>query len=50
MTTTGQLIVLEGVDGSGKRTQTGLLTRALLARGVDCITVSFPHYDSFLGA
>jgi dTMP kinase len=46
---TGQLIVIEGVDGSGKRTQTDLLSRALVARGADCLTVSFPHYDSFFG-
>jgi dTMP kinase len=49
MNATGQLIVIEGVDGSGKRTQTDLLSRALLARGMDCLTVSFPHYDSFFG-
>jgi dTMP kinase len=49
MTATGKLIVIEGVDGSGKRTQTDLLSRALAARGVACLTVSFPHYDSFFG-
>lgn len=49
MTTIGELIVIEGVDGSGKRTQTDLLSRALSARGVACLTVSFPHYDSFFG-
>jgi dTMP kinase len=49
MATTGKLIVIEGVDGSGKRTQTELLSRALSARGIDCLTVSFPHYDSFFG-
>jgi dTMP kinase len=49
MTASGQLIVIEGVDGSGKRTQTDLLSRALSARGIACLTVSFPHYDSFFG-
>jgi dTMP kinase len=49
MTARGTFIVIEGVDGSGKRTQTELLTRALAARGVSCLTVSFPHYDSFFG-
>jgi dTMP kinase len=49
MTVIGKLIVIEGVDGSGKRTQTDLLSRALSARGIDCLMVSFPHYDSFFG-
>ena len=49
MAATGQLIAIEGVDGSGKRTQTDLLARALSARGIPCLTVSFPHYDSFFG-
>jgi dTMP kinase len=49
MAATGKLIVIEGVDGSGKRTQTDLLSRALLAKGVACLTVSFPHYDGFFG-
>jgi dTMP kinase len=49
MSSTGQLIVMEGVDGSGKRTQTDLLAHALSARGHACIQVSFPHYDSFFG-
>jgi dTMP kinase len=45
----GKLIVIEGVDGSGKRTQTDLLARALAARGVPCATFSFPRYGSFFG-
>jgi dTMP kinase len=49
MTAIGKLIAIEGVDGSGKRTQTELLSRALSARGIACLTVSFPHYDSFFG-
>jgi len=49
MTASGTLIVIEGVDGAGKRTQTELLSRALTARGIACLTVSFPHYDSFFG-
>src|SRR5262245_40802393 len=49
MTSSGRLIVIEGVDGSGKRTQTELLSKALAARGVAAVTVSFPHYDSFFG-
>lgn len=42
----GKLIVLEGLDGSGKSTQLNRLAAALPARGVDCRTVSFPDYDS----
>src|SRR5205814_8002476 len=39
----------EGVDGSGKRTQTELLTRALVRKGLSCVTMSFPRYESFFG-
>jgi dTMP kinase len=49
MADSGKLIVIEGVDGSGKRTQTELLSRALHARGLSCVMLSFPHYDSFFG-
>ncbi len=49
MTARGKLIVIEGVDGSGKRTQTELLHKALESRGVSTLTISFPHYDSFFG-
>src|SRR3989304_9541754 len=45
----GTLIAIEGVDGAGKRTQTELLGRALAARGVSCVTFSFPRYESFFG-
>ena len=49
MTQPGKLIAIEGVDGSGKRTQTDLLSRALVTRGIPCRTVSFPRYGSFFG-
>lgn len=39
------LIVLEGLDGSGKGTQAGLLLRAAEARG-KARRISFPDYDS----
>ncbi|MBQ2119463.1 MAG: deoxynucleoside kinase, partial [Peptococcaceae bacterium] len=40
------LYVIEGVDGSGKATQTELLYQALLAEGKPVRKVSFPDYDS----
>lgn len=42
----GKLIVIEGLDGSGKATQSQLLYEALLARGLEVRKVSFPNYDS----
>ena len=42
----GKLIVIEGVDGSGKATQAKLLYEALLNRGEKAMKVSFPDYDS----
>jgi len=49
MSARGKFIELEGIDGSGKRTQLQMLSRALDDRGVAHITVSFPHYDGFFG-
>ena len=42
----GKLYVIEGVDGSGKATQTELLYQAFLAQGKTVRKVSFPDYDS----
>ena len=42
----GRLIVLEGLDGSGKATQAKLLTEALQKAGKDVLAVSFPDYES----
>ncbi len=41
----GKLIVIEGLDGSGKSTQLELLPEGLKSKGIDCRTVSFPNYD-----
>lgn len=42
----GKLIVIEGLDGSGKSTQLELLNSNLLKMGIDCKSVSFPDYDN----
>ncbi len=42
----GKLIVTEGLDGSGKGTQTAALVRTLEARGERVMRVSFPNYGS----
>lgn len=42
----GKLIVIEGLDGSGKATQTQLLAKALTADGRQVTRLSYPNYDS----
>ena len=49
MTPRGKLIALEGIDGSGKRTQLDLLAGALDARGLATMRISFPRYESSFG-
>ena len=42
----GRIIALEGIDQSGKRTQTRLLANELKKKGAKVSTVSFPIYKS----
>ncbi|MCQ2477853.1 MAG: deoxynucleoside kinase [Clostridia bacterium] len=42
----GKLIVIEGLDGSGKSTQLSLLPQKLKQKGIETKTVSFPDYES----
>jgi dTMP kinase len=49
MTAPGKLIAVEGIDGSGKRTQVELLTLTLKARGYSVYSTGFPQYDSWFG-
>lgn len=41
----GRLIVLEGLDGSGKSTQLRLVHNELLSQGINIKTISFPDYN-----
>lgn len=43
------MIAIEGIDGSGKRTQVELLTAALRERGHSVFATGFPQYDSWFG-
>jgi dTMP kinase len=45
----GKLVAIEGIDGSGKRTQLDLLEKALVARGAAIHSTGFPRYDSWFG-
>jgi dTMP kinase len=49
MPTSGKLIAVEGIDGSGKRTQVDLLTLTLKSRGHSVYSTGFPQYDSWFG-
>lgn len=40
----GKFFVLEGMDGSGKATQTKLLVQALKGKGRDVVKIDFPQY------
>jgi dTMP kinase len=45
----GKFIVLEGIDGSGKRTQVEALAQTLARRGTPFAQIAFPNYDGFYG-
>lgn len=40
------LIVIEGLDGSGKATSAGLLEKRLRSEGKEVLKISFPDYES----
>ena len=43
------LIVIDGIDGSGKTTQTDLLVKKLKENGYQTVTLDFPQYQQFFG-
>jgi dTMP kinase len=45
----GALIAFEGLDQSGKQTQTDALAAALIAAGHTCERLSFPDYSTAIG-
>lgn len=42
----GKLIVIEGLDGSGKATQTNNLFQYIKNKNINCRRLSFPNYES----
>lgn len=44
------LIVIEGLDGAGKRTLTDGLQQAFVARGLSVATLAFPRYEQSITA
>jgi dTMP kinase len=49
MSTRGRLIAIEGIDGSGKRTQARLLEHSLQSKGFKVYATGFPQYESWFG-
>ena len=47
--TKGKFIVIDGSDGSGKKTQWGLLKKRLAQEKISYLPVDFPIYQSFFG-
>lgn len=47
----GKLIVIDGIDGSGKATQVKILKERLISKGFKVKTIDFPKYDTnFFGS
>ena len=49
MSTKGKLIVIDGIDGAGKTTQSERLIERLTKAGVPTEQIKFPRYESFTG-
>ena len=45
----GKYIVIEGTDSSGKDTQSELLYKKLIEKGIKAVKISFPMYDTPTG-
>lgn len=45
----GKLIVIDGADGSGKKTQAELLIKRLKKLNKKAVLIDFPQYDDFFG-
>jgi dTMP kinase len=45
----GKIIVVEGTDKAGKKTQSRLLINALKISGVRCAKMDFPDYSTPIG-
>lgn len=45
----GKLIVIDGIDGSGKSTQANLLIEYLKKKKIKCKYLDFPRYNEFFG-
>lgn len=45
----GKMILIEGTDCSGKETQTNLLEDKLAKKGIKCVRIGFPDYNSPTG-
>ena len=46
----GRIIVIEGIDGAGKATQSQLLKERLESRGIKTVIYSYPDYSSVYGS